>query len=167
MGTVKLMIFFHYDSLEKMLDSTNDPFGDLINAVTADTIEWCAPKKFDEFLAATEQLNILSTYPQLQNALSKVGMISDKVVFRGYQAPTSLQKMHDAAIEKRTALSLAREAEEEEQNLADYKLEKERERCEKQHQLELDNLSHELDVAKKSKDAELTQKDNEMSLELK
>merc|ERR1712048_358907 len=166
MGTVKLMIFFHYDSLEKMLDSTNDPFGDLINAVTADTIEWCAPKKFDEFLAETEQLNILSTYPQLQSALSKIGMVTDKVVFRGYQAPASLQKMHDAAIEKRTALSLAREAEEEEQNLADYKLQKEKEGCEKQHQLELDKLSHELDKDKRSKEAEFTQKEIELRLEL-
>merc|ERR1712048_705199 len=164
--TVKLMIFFHYDSLEKMLDSTNDPFGDLINAVTADTIEWCAPKKFDEFLVATEQLNVLNTYPQLQSALMKIGMVSDKVVFRGYQAPASLQKMHDAAIEKRTALSLAREAEEEEQNLADYKLQKEKERCEKQHQLELDRLSHELDMERKSKEAELTQKESAMALEL-
>merc|ERR1712151_911767 len=156
--TIKLMIFFQYDNLEKMLDNTNDPFGDLINAVTADTIEWCAPKKFDEFLVATDQLNVLNTYPQLQSALSKIGMVTDKVVFRGYQAPASLQKMHDAAIEKRTALSLAREAEEEEQNLADYKLQKEKERCEKQHQLELDRLSHELDMDKKTKEAELNQK---------
>merc|ERR1712048_1012534 len=166
MGTVKLMIFFHYDSLEKMLDNTNDPFGDLINAVTADTIEWCAPKKFDEFLVATEQLNVLNTYPQLQSALMKIGMVSDKVVFRGYQAPASLQKMHDAAIEKRTALSHAREAEEEEQNLADYKLQKEKERCEKQHQLELDKLSHDLTVASKNKEADLTQKESAMALEL-
>merc|ERR1712228_276255 len=35
---VKLMIFFHYHSIETMLDNTNDPFGDLINAVTADII---------------------------------------------------------------------------------------------------------------------------------
>jgi len=165
--TVKLMIFFNYDNIERMLDNTSDPFGDLINAVTADIIEWCAPKKFDEFLAATEQLNLLSTYQQLQQALQKIGMMTDKVVFRGYQAPASLQHMHDSAIEKRTALSLAREAEEEEQNLADYKLQKERERCEKQQQLELDKLNHDLTVASKNKEADLKQKENEMALELK
>merc|ERR1712084_177497 len=111
--------------------------------------------------------NVLNTYPQLQSALMKIGMVSDKVVFRGYQAPASLQKMHDSAIEKRTALSLAREAEEEEQDLADFKLQKEKERCEKQHQLELDRLRHELEMDKKTKEAELNQKECDMELELK
>merc|ERR1719428_2185982 len=101
-----------------MLDNTNDPFGDFINAVSADIIEWCATKKFDEFLAATDVLNTLEPYSQLQGAASKIGMQIEKVVFRGYEAPGALQKMHDSAIERRTALTLAKEAEEEEQRLA-------------------------------------------------
>merc|ERR1712224_440138 len=123
--TVKLMIFYKFLDLEKMLDNTNDPFGDLLNAAAADIIEWCAPKKFDEFLAATDALNTLELYSQLRSSAEKIGMKIDKMVFRGYSAPDALQKMHDNAIERRTKLALEKESEEENQNLADYKLEKE------------------------------------------
>merc|ERR1712176_1704069 len=121
--------------VEMMLDHSYDPFGDIINAVSADVIEWCAPKIFDEFLVSTDKLNTLSLYAQLAAGVSKIGMAIDKVVFRGYEAPPTLQAMHDSAIEKRTAMALAKEREQEEQVLVDLKLEKESARSAREHKL--------------------------------
>merc|ERR1719159_1911089 len=144
------MIFYKYTNVETMLDNSNDPFGDFINAASADIIEWCATKKFDDFLAATDALNTLEPYAQLRVSASKIGMAIEKVVFRGYEAPDALQTMHNRAIEKRTALALEKETEEEEQKLADYKLDKESERASRKAQLDMERLNHELAIKQKS-----------------
>merc|ERR1711866_33584 len=77
--TVKLMLFYQLSDVEKMLENTNDPMADFINAASADVIEWCAPKKFDEFLANTDVLNTLTPYTQLKAGAEKIGYEIDKV----------------------------------------------------------------------------------------
>merc|ERR1711997_981524 len=98
--TVKLMIFFGYTNIETMLDNTTDPFADIINATSADTIEFCMSKVFDEFLASADALNNLNVYQQLQAVAIKIGIDVQKIVFRGYEAPEPLQRMHDQAIQE-------------------------------------------------------------------
>jgi len=164
--TVKLMIFYQLNDVEKMLDNTNDPFGDFVNAVSADVIEWCAPKKFDEFLEATDQLNTLAPYTQLKQSGENIAYSIDRVVFRGYVAPDALQKMHDKAIEKRTALALQKETEEEEQKMADFKLKKESERIAQEQKLAMEKLNHEIALKQKSADAENALKKLEATVEL-
>eukprot|EP00931_Biecheleriopsis_adriatica_P116912 TRINITY_DN92495_c0_g1_i1.p1 TRINITY_DN92495_c0_g1~~TRINITY_DN92495_c0_g1_i1.p1 ORF type:complete len:430 (-),score=99.27 TRINITY_DN92495_c0_g1_i1:25-1242(-) len=160
MITVKLMIFYRLAQVEVMLDNTNDPMADMINAVTADIIEWCAPKDFSDFLAETDSLNTMNPYSQLQATAQKIGYALDKVVFRGYAAPASLQRMHDSAIEKRTALCLAKESEEEEQALADFKLQRNADRAAKEQELEMQKLEH--DLAMKRMSAELQREQQKM-----
>lgn len=164
--TIKLMIFFCFESVERMLDNTNDPFADIINAATADVIEWCAPKKFDDFLVATDALNKMEIYQQLVSSTKKIGMGIEKVVFRGYDAPPSLQRLHDNAIEKRTAMALAKEADEEEQRLADFKLKRETQRAEEAAKLAMGRCNHELDIKRKTAEAEQAQKKAEYEIEL-
>jgi len=164
--TVKLLMFYQLTNVEKMLDNTNDPMGDFVNAVSADIIEWCAPQKFDEFLEATDKLNTLGPYAQLKTSAMKVGYEVSRIVFRGYTAPQALQRMHDNAIEKRTSLMLGKETEEEEQNMADFKLKKEAERAMQQQQLEMDKLNHELEMRNKKAQAERDLKQKEQGLEI-
>lgn len=164
--SVKFMIFFSLTDVETMLDNSTDPFGDLINAISADIIEWCSTKKFDEFLAATDTLNTLEPYPQLRGSATKVGMEVSKVVFRGYDAPIVLQRMHDKAIEQRTALALSQETEAEEQRLLDFKLTKETERAARQGQLETERLNLDLAMKQKTHEAELQRKREEMVVEI-
>merc|ERR1712048_1230560 len=142
--TVKLMVFYQLKDVVKMLENTNDPMADFINSMSADIIEWCAPKTFDEFLSETEALNTLAPYSQITTSAPKIGYHIDRVVSRGYLAPNSLQKMHDSAIEKRTSLKLAKESEEEEQKLQDFRLGKQAQRAEQQQKLEMEKLNHEL-----------------------
>lgn len=164
--TVKLMIFYQLTDVEKMLDNTNDPFGDFVNAVSADVIEWCAPRKFDEFLEATDQLNTLAPYTQLRQSGENIAYSIDRVVFRGYVAPHALQSMHDKAIERRTSIALQKETEEEEQRMADFKLKKESERIAQEQKLAMEKLSHEITMKQKSADAENALKKQEAAVEL-
>lgn len=164
---VKTMIFFRFVSVEKMLDNTTDPFGDMINAVSADVIEWCATKTFDEFITATEALNTNEPYVHLGATLSKIGMELERVVFRGYEAPAALQRLHNSAIEKRTELALAREQEEEQQRLEDFKLQRETDRAAQQAQLELERTQHTIRMEAMTAEAEQLRIQQGHELELK
>merc|ERR1712003_64501 len=129
--TVKVMIFYRLQDIDKMLKETHDPTADFINSVTSDAVEFVAGKSFEDFKASTEELNNLSSYPQLTSRAKGIGFEVTKVVFRGYGAPLRLQKMHDDAIERRTKLALERENEEQEQKMQDMKLAREEERLRK------------------------------------
>merc|ERR1711870_44974 len=132
-----------------------------INSVTSDAVEFVAGKSFEDFKASTEELNNLSSYPQLTSRAKGIGFEVTKVVFRGYGAPLRLQKMHDDAIERRTKLGLDRENEEQEQQLQDLKLDRENERLRKRRQMETATKTHELElqrVAHKAKQQELADK---------
>jgi hypothetical protein len=164
--TIKLMIFYQLVNIDKMLDNTNDPMGDMMNAVSADVIEWCAPKKFDEFLENTDQLNTMGPYTQLKQTGQKVGYSIDRIVFRGYVAPDSLQRMHDAAIQKRTSLVLEKETFEEEQKMQDFKLQKECQRVAEEQKLAMEKLSHDIAMKRKKADADQSLKQMEADAEL-
>merc|ERR1711988_790581 len=129
--SVKVMIFYRLQDIDTMLKETHDPTADFINSVSSDVVEFVAGKSFEEFKSATDQLNELSVYQQLTTRAKGIGFEVTKVVFRGYGAPSRLQKMHDDAIERRTKLVLERENEEQEQQLQDIKLEREEARLRK------------------------------------
>merc|ERR1711881_508644 len=92
--------------------------------------------------AASDQLNDLNVYRQLTTRARGIGFEVTKVVFRGYGAPSRLQKMHDDAIERRTKLALEREIEDQEQKMLDMKLEHEKERQRKKRQMETEADEH-------------------------
>lgn len=160
--TVKVMIFFAYVDLEKMLNNTMDPFADIINATSADAIEWCVSKEFDEFLASAAALNNMSEYRQLQAVATKIGIEIQKIVFRGYEAPDSLQNMHDKSIQERTRLELMMRSEEEQQKLAEFKLQKESMRASAEHEMEMKKLEHELGMKTKQLEMQNLEKESEI-----
>lgn len=123
--TIRLMLFFELIDLPKMLDSTHDPIGDFVNAATSDVVDFSRRHDFEAFKRHTDQLNELSTYAQLINRAEQCGYRINKVVYRGYGAPDSLQRMHDEAIESRTRLQLERATQQQAQDLEDVKLERE------------------------------------------
>merc|ERR1712059_232762 len=88
-----------------------------------------------------------------------------KVVFRGYSAPQALQRMHDNAIEQRTAMKLAKEAEEEQQSLEDFKLQKDAARAAQQQELEMKKLEHDIALKQKSAESENAIKRMELDME--
>merc|ERR1712070_775063 len=161
MGTVKVMIFYRIKDIDRMLKETHDPIADFINSVTSDVIEFVSSSSFEEFKAASDKLNDLNVYQQLTTRAGGIGFEVTKVVFRGYGAPTRLQKMHDDAIERRTKLALERENEDQEQKLLDMKLVHEEERLRKRRDVETETHEHERKLqraAHEAKQQELKEK---------
>jgi len=140
--TVRLMIFYQLNSIEKMMDATNDPIADIINSVSSDVIGFCSARSFEQFKETAEQLNVPTLYQNLNDAVGMRGITVSKVVFRGYMAPQRLQKMHDDAIERRTRLVLERESELQEQKLKDERLAKEEEREKIKRSMQLAEAEH-------------------------
>lgn len=163
---IKLMIFFELFDIGEMLDQTHDPVADFINAVTADIMDFTTDKTFETFKQHTNQLNELETYRQLLERAKRIGYRINKVVYRGYLANGRLQTMHDNAIETRTRLVLEAETEEQEQGLADLKLDRETAReMQLQEQLRA-AAEHERDLIKIKHDEQLRQRTAENEAEL-
>ncbi len=140
--TVRLMVFFELKDIEKMLEQTHDPIADFINALSADVIDFAGGLNFEKFKQATEMLNEMETYKNMVRRAERIGYAINKVVYRGYQAGDKLQVMHDNAIETRTHLKLESETEEQAQELADLKLQREAQRTETQQQMEQQQTEH-------------------------
>lgn len=175
--TVKLMLFFELVDLDRMLEETHDPIGDFINAATSDVLELIGRYSFDDFKTKTEQLNNLDNYPQLMGRAQQVGYTIHKIVYRGYSTARALEAMHEKAIETRTRLKLERETENQAQELADFKQQREAARSSEERRLakerdayELNKLSNQheqqLQLAQQRRETERTQLQADVEQEL-
>ena len=59
-----------------------------------------------EFIDSSSVLNELKQYPKLMERCKTIGFEVTKVVFRGYFASPTLQKMHDKSVEARANQNL-------------------------------------------------------------
>ncbi len=155
--TVKLMIFFELVDIEKMLDQTHDPTADFLNAVTADIIDFVASRSFEDFKMETERLNDLETYANLATRTSRIGYQVNKVVYRGYKASSTLQSMHDGAIEARTQLKLEAETESQAQDLADLKQQRQAVRQQQDQIIQREQAEHEVQLKRLDHDETMRQ----------
>ncbi len=153
--TIRLMIFFELVDVTTMLDSSHDPIGDMVNATTSDVVEFTGKHDFASFKKHTDRLNDLDTYRQLVARAGQCGYRINKVVYRGYGAPDSLQRMHDEAIEQRTRLGLERATQEQAQDLEDFKLERDLARAARHRSEQTVNLAHEIEQLHKRQEATL------------
>ena len=162
--TIRLMIFFELVDIERMLDTTHDPIGDMVNAATADVVEFTGKHDFDSFKHNTDQLNQLETYTQLCTRARQCGYQIDNVVYRGYGAPESLQQMHNQAIEARTKLQLERATEQQAQDLENYKLDCQLTRAAKRRTEQAEEVRHDLQMSRERADEQRQQKEAEYQL---
>jgi hypothetical protein len=153
--TIRLMIFFELVDIERMLATTHDPIGDFVNAATSDVVEFVGKHRFEAFKANTDKLNDLTAYKQLVGRADQCGYKIEKVVYRGYGAPASLQQMHDQAIESRTRLQLERATEQQAQELEDFRQERQLLRSRKQREDREREVTQELLLQRKKLDADL------------
>lgn len=154
--TIRLMIFFELLNIETMLGATHDPIGDFVNAATSDVVDFMGRHDFDSFKRHTAQLNDLATYSQLVARAEQCGYRINKIVYRGYGAPDSLQRMHDEAIESRTKLQLERATEQQAQELEDVKLERQLLRAQRQRSEQDSLIRHNIEMERRQREAQLT-----------
>lgn len=143
---IKLMVFYHINLIETMLDTTSDPICDFSNAVCADVIRFASRFCFEEFLQHTDRLNDLETFPVLTQRANTIGFSIDKVVFRGYKASEHLQNVYDHAIKTRAELRLKSEEAQQHEAAADLKLSSRLQRAEKERELQLAETNHEIEL---------------------
>lgn len=153
--TIRLMIFFELTDVETMLGTTHDPIGDFVNATTSDVVEFTCKHDFESFKKHTDALNDLATYKQLVARAGQCGYRINKVVYRGYGAPESLQRMHDEAIESRTRLMLERATQQQAQDLEDFKLGREQARGKHYRTEQETQLTHEIAQTRQRQEAAL------------
>jgi len=104
--------------VELMLDTTQDPIGDFVNALAADIMSFAADKAYEHVLSRTASMCELATFPILCGRAKSIGFTIDKVVFRGLRTSSHLQDMHNKAVSNATRLRLeALEAEQRERQL--------------------------------------------------
>jgi len=168
------MIFYNLVDIQKMLNSTHDPCGDVINGTTADILNFTSRRTFEDFKYDINLLNEEQTYPQLSARMEACGYKLKKVAFTGYVTSKELQRMHDSAIETRTKLQLEKETEETRQNLQDFKQQMLHQREEKQrkhkqneveHKVELERLNLEKHKLKFEEDLDQKRRSQEQDLE--
>jgi len=149
--TIHLMVFFELKHVEMMLDQTNDPIGDFINAASADVMTFGAANTYESLLQRTAQLSDVGSFPILGGRMRQTGFEMLKIVYRGYSASETLQSMHDQAIAKRTKLKLEADTRsmEQAQQALELQCRQERSRAEmeleaatRRHQGELADLDH-------------------------
>ena len=153
--TVRLMIFFELVDIETMLVTSHDPIGDFVNAATSDVVDFLGRHDLAAFKRHTEQLNDLATYRQLTARAAQCGYRIGKVVYRGFEAPASLQLLLDQAIESRTRLQLERATQQQAQELEDFKLERQLARADRQRSDGAAEQTHALTLQKARGAAEL------------
>merc|ERR1719281_2417529 len=149
--TVHLMLFYELQSIETMLDSTNDLIGDLVNAASADVMTFASRLTYETFLQETAELSRVANFPILSSRMEQTGTSLLKVVYRGYNASQQLQDMHDQAISRRTKLRLEADAAREEQERKATELRCRKERAGQEQELEAEAARHKLEVARLQK----------------
>lgn len=157
MLSVKLIIFYEFVDVLKMLENTHDPISDMINAVCADVIGFAGRQKLNDFLKNAPSLNDVDVYPQLMQRAMNTGIHISKVVYRGYHADSKLQQLQDRTIESRTRMRVESELHEQELRLKDYKLNMEQDRLKLQQDVQQCKLEHsqKMEAIKKSHDLQL------------
>ena len=144
--TVHLMIFYELQSIDTMLDSTNDMIGDFVNAASADVMTFASRLTYETFLQETAELSRTANFPILSSRMEQTGNALLKVVYRGYGASAQLQEMHDQAISRRTKLRLEADAAREEQEKRAMELRCRRDRSVQEQELEAQAARHKLEV---------------------
>merc|ERR550514_264387 len=159
--TVHLMLFYELQSIETMLDSTNDLIGDFVNAASADVMTFASRLTYETFLQETAELSRVANFPILASRMEQTGTALLKVVYRGYGAAAALQEMHDTAIARRTKLRLEADAAREEQEKRAMELRCRRDRSAQEQELEEVAARHKLQVLALQKEHERKRADEE------
>lgn len=159
--TIKLMIFYKMEDINKLLDESHDPIADMINSVTSDIIDFVSKYRFEEFKNHIEKLNDFAIYSQIMRRTEEIGFKISKIVFRGYVASNALETMHNNAIEARTKLVLDQEVEYQAQKMKDFQLQKEKERLEEKLRMEQEEVKNNLHIGTLKLDQSLKNKELE------
>ncbi|KAH3760711.1 hypothetical protein Pelo_7456 [Pelomyxa schiedti] len=170
---VEVMIFWDIVDVERMLDNTSDPVGEIRAATAADIVSFGSNHSYESLLSNTPQLSELDPYRMLVTRATAFGVAIRKVIYNGYRAEAGVQRVHDHALETRAKLKAEHEQNEHEQAQIDLKLKHEFERTKREGEhnalmreqaeiqerfnLEMEKVKHAAALQRKQQEEELEQ----------
>ena len=119
--TIKLMIFYDFINIEKMLDNTNDPICNISTEIINLIIKNISNMTFDEFKNEFKNINTKINDNEYEN-LDRIGVKINKISLIGYEAPTILQEIHNNSLKEKMKIILDKEIIEGEELNKSYKL---------------------------------------------
>lgn len=152
---VKFMIFYEYTSIEQMLENTNDPIANLINAVTADVVSFASNKTFEEFKKNIDILNDISYFINLIKSATSIGIEIKQIVYRGLEASSDLETLCHQALCKRTEILMQEEASRKHEEIENFQLSNKLKREEDCRQNEKLSIRHSIEKQELLTDAEI------------
>mmetsp|Transcript_11605 Transcript_11605/g.23634 ORF Transcript_11605/g.23634 Transcript_11605/m.23634 type:complete len:460 (-) Transcript_11605:207-1586(-) len=144
--TVQLLLFYELRDIERMLDATNDPIGEIVNAASADVMTFGAANTYESFLLNPSSLSETATFPLLASRMEQAGFLLHKVVYRGYTTCEELQAMHNTAVAERTRLRLEAHTVKEQEAQRALELQARQERSRNEQALAAAEAQHELSL---------------------
>lgn len=163
---VNLMIFYQCTNVDKMLDATNDPTGDFVNAVCADVMTFASGNTYQSFLEKTCSLSGTDIYPTLMQRAEEVGFCINKVIYRGYQGTAHMQALHESSVKSRAELQVSAEQVSQTERLKTLEEKSKAERAEAQRREEAASQEHQfkMDLDKHRHALELSNRTHEEKL---
>ena len=160
--TVQLLLFYELRDIERMLDTSNDPIGEIVNAASADVMTFGAANTYESFVQNMSRLSEASSFPLLASCMERAGFVLHKVVCRGYKTCDALQAMHNKAVAERTRLRLEAHTNQQHEEQRALELHARQERSSHEQELAAAEARHELallglknEAARAEADAEL------------
>jgi len=150
-----------------MIDASNDPVGDIINAISADVLAFGAGNTYQGLLKRTAQLSEVDTFPILAGRMDHIGFELQKVVYRGYSTSEQLQKMHDEAIAQRTKLKLRADTQQMEQAQQAMELRCKQERAQGEQELNASQARHKVAMHELESEGQRRVRDADLEQELR
>jgi len=164
--TLKLIVFYEMADIERMLDSTSDPIGDMVNALSADLITFAAKVSYEKFLEVSAiSLNDVSTFPLLAQRANSIGFAVDKVVYRGYKSSNDMQAMHESSIRTQQQMKSNHENTIKKQELEDLNVSRAAHRAEKEREIAAAEHTEKMRQKAVEHEAVLRQRQSEIELE--
>ena len=157
--TVQLLLFYELRDIERMLDTSNDPIGEIVNAASADVMRFAAANTYESFLQRTSSLSETSAFPLLASTMATAGFELHKVVYRGYTTCEQLQVMHNTAVAERTRLRLEAHTNQQHEDQRALELHSRQERSRNEQALAAAEAQHELSLLHLKNEAARTEAD--------
>ncbi|CAF0900575.1 unnamed protein product [Brachionus calyciflorus] len=135
--TVKLMVIYEIINVDLMLEKTQDPISDFINAICADVISMVSKMTLNEYInQSSSSLNDFKMYVQLRQRSERNGVRVKSIIYNGYTSSETLQEMQDSSIEQRTRMRINAEIDNQKNELANLRLNSEQKRFDLESDLE-------------------------------
>lgn len=165
--TVKFMLFYEINSVESMLNKTNDPIASFINGITADIVSYASSRTFETFKKDTNILNDFEYFPNLVKCADNIGFTIKQIVFRGIEASKELEEMCTESLNKRTAMLIEEETRSQKEKMKNFELENTIKRNEQSRADELSAIKDDIEKNKLKSESNLQIKQSEHEFEIR